>query len=340
MFSVKVEPRVERVISEALDGRPAVDPEQVAALLEIPLFSAESALLQAAARHVSERACNGRAEVHAQVAMNVGPCPKDCLFCSFAACHDLFPVAKEIPLDYVIDQAVCFERAGANAVYLMATGSYPFGRFIERAREVRRRLQPDTVLVANVSDFSATQAAQLKDAGFAGIYHAVRLGEGRDTGIPVSRRLRTMALAREAGLAIGTCLEPVGPEHTTAELVEKLLITRDVAPVFAGAARRISVPDTSLARHGMVSEARMAHILAVARLVLPLDVRGNCTHEPSVLGAAVGANLFWAESGANPRDTRERTEEGRGLSVGRCRELLGDASWDCLAGSSAFFSLA
>ncbi len=27
-------------------------------------------------------------------------------------------------------------------------------------------------------------------------------------------------------------------------------------------------------------------------------------------GAIAGANLFWAEAGANPRDTREKTEEG------------------------------
>lgn len=337
MFSVKVESLVERAIGEALSGRPLSDPEQIEILLEMPLFSVESALLQAAARQLSEQASKGRAEVHAQVALNVGPCPRECQFCSFAASHNLFKVAKETALDYVIEQALAFERQGANAIYLMATGGYSFGRFVERAKEVRMRLDARTVLIANTADFGEAQAVRLRDAGFAGVYHAVRLGEGEVTSIPVSRRLATLRAARRAGLLIGTCLEPIGSEHTTAELVEKLLMTRDARPVYSGAARRISVPNTELARHSMVSEAQMAHILAVTRLVLPLEVRGNCTHEPSVVGAAAGANLFWAEAGANPRDTLERTEEGRGLTVDRCRELFAEADWACLEGPSVFF---
>jgi biotin synthase len=331
---------VERAIGDAFAGVPLGAPDQVAALFDLPLFSAGSARLQAAARRLSELASDGRAEVHAQVAMNVGPCPRDCLFCAFAETHRVFPEPKEVPLDYVIEQARQFEIDGANAVYLMATGAYPFGRFLERGAEVRRHLAPHTVLIANVGDFDASMARRLADAGFAGVYHAVRMGEGSVTKIPVERRLRSLRAAADEGLRIGTCLEPVGPEHTTAELVDKLLITRLVKPSYSGSARRITIPDTALAPHGMVSEARMAHILAVVRLVLPLDVAGNCTHEPNALGAAAGANLFWAEAGANPRDTRERTEEGRGATVARCRELFREAEWTCHEGSSRFFTVA
>ena len=337
MLTIKVEPLVERVISEALAGRPLSDREQLERLLEIPLFSTESAVLQAASRQLSEQASNGRAEVHAQVAVNVGPCPRECLFCAFAACHGLFPDQKETPLEYVLAQARAFEEHGANAIYLMATGVYPFSRFLERGSEVRRALSPETLLIGNVGDFAYPQAVQLRDAGFAGVYHAVRLGEGEVTGIPVERRLRTIEAARDAGLIVGTCVEPVGPEHTTEQLVESILLARDVHPAFAGAARRIPIPGTALAPYGMVSEAQMAHLLAVIRLVMPLEVRGHCTHEPSVVGAAGGANLFWAEAGANPRDTLERTEEGRGLTVARCRELFGEADWGCLDGPSGFF---
>lgn len=92
-----------------------------------------------------------------------------------------------------------------------------------------------------------------------------------------------------------------------------------------------------MAAHGVVSEARMAHILAVTRLVLPLDVSGNCTHEPNALGAGAGANLLWAEVGGNPRDTTERTEEGRGMTVAECREVLAEAEWQVLDGPSAFY---
>ena len=69
-------------------------------------------------------------------------------------------------------------------------------------------------------------------------------------------------------MLLGTCLEPVGTEHTIRELVQKTIITREANPVYSGAARRIPLPGTAMASHGMVSEARMAHILAVVRLAL------------------------------------------------------------------------
>jgi len=54
---------------------------------------------------------------------------------------------------------------------------------------------------------------------------------------------------------------------------------------------------------------------------------------------AEGANLFWAEIGANPRDTAERTETSRGNDVPKCRSLFQDSGWDVLAGPSQFFRL-
>jgi biotin synthase len=328
---------VESAIERAGNGRPVSDPEVIAPLFETPLFSPEAAILQAAARDLSRRACKGRAEVHAQVALNTGPCPRNCLFCAFAHCNEVFTEQREADLEYVVDSCRQFESDGANAVFLMATGAYPFERFVERSAVVRQSLCPETPLVANIGDFTSGQAVELRRAGFDGVYHAVRIGEGEVTGIPVERRLATFAAARDAGLLLGTCLEPVGPEHSTAELVDKLLITRDARPVYSGSARRINIPGGPLEASGMVSEAYMALVLAVVRLILPLEVGGNCTHEPSVIGAAAGANLLWAEVGGNPRDTAERTEEGRGMTVAQCRQVLAEAEWQVLDGPSAFY---
>ena len=231
-----------------------------------------------------------------------------------------------------------FERDGANAIYLMATAQYPFERFIDRAGAIRAAVDPATVLVANIADSSLEQYQAVRAAGFAGIYHAVRMGEGRDTPLDPARRRESMRLAKQAGLIVGTCVEPVGPEHTVEELVEKTLITREVGPCFSGAARRISIPGTRLAAHGMVSEARMAHILAVVRLALGEEIPGNCTHEPSIIGAAAGANLLWAEVGSNPRDTAADTKEARGMSVADCRRIFEEAECPVLDGPSRFFA--
>ena len=134
------------------------------------------------------------------------------------------------------------------------------------------------------------------------------------------------------------CVEPVGPEHSNEELAELILFTASIDPAYSGAARRISIPGTTMAAKGMISELRMAQIVAVTRLAMPRTVLGNCTHEPNVIGAAAGANLFWAESGSNPRDTETDTEGKRGMTVQDCRRLLQEAEWQVLDGPSKFYT--
>ena len=177
----------------------------------------------------------------------------------------------------------------------------------------------------------------MKEAGFCGIYHAVRMGEGRDTIIPPERRLDTMRYAREAGLVVGTCVEPIGNEHSTEELVEKTTITRDARPAYSGAMRRIPIPNTRMAEHGIVSEARMAHVVAVVRLALGYDIPGHCTHDPNVSGTAAGADLVWAETGSNPRDTEAETEGKRGMTVQDCRHVFEESEWQVLSGPSGLY---
>lgn len=328
----------DRIIAKSLHGE-AVTAEEMAFLFAVPLFSEGSSKIIAASRRKSEKACNGLAEVHAQVGLNIAPCPRNCLFCAFAAVNKVFKKSSELTVLAAVAAAKQFEKDGANAVYLMATADYPFGKYLEMSREIRRNLDKETILVANTGDFDLKQAQQLKDAGFTGIYHAIRLGEGRETALQVDQRLQTLRNARAAGLLVGTCVEPVGAEHTVAELVEKTILTRDALPCYSGAARRIPIPGTVLASHGIVSEARMAHILAVVRLAIGYQTPGNCTHEPNVIGSAAGANLLWAESGSNPRDTEEKTEQQRGLTVQDCKALFNEAEWAVLSGPSRFYSL-
>jgi biotin synthase len=192
-------------------------------------------------------------------------------------------------------------------------------------------------MIANIGDFGYGEAKHLKDAGYTGIYHAVRMGEGRDTQIDPQVRLHTIRAAREAGLLIGTCVEPIGPEHTTEEIIDKILIGRDMRPCFSGAMRRINIPGSRLEKYGMISEYRLAFLVAIVRLAMGRQVIGNCTHEPNLLGATTGANLFWAEAGTNPRDTEVETSKGRGMGVKSCMELFRQADFDVLQGPSMIY---
>jgi biotin synthase len=114
-------------------------------------------------------------------------------------------------------------------------------------------------------------------------------------------------------------------------------LTASFHPAYSGAARRIPIPGTVISGRGIISEWRMAQIVAVTRLGMPRTVAGNCTHEPCTLGAIAGANLFWAEVGANPRDTEEKTEEGRGETVESCRTIFHESNWGVWNGTSRYY---
>jgi biotin synthase len=220
----------------------------------------------------------------------------------------------------------------------MSTAKYPFERFMEIAQEIRGNLHPETTLIANVSDQTLKNSVKLKDAGFAGVYHAVRLREGTDTTLSVEKRKQSICNFIEAGLEVGTCVEPIGPEHTNKELAEMIEFTASFNPSYSGAARRIPIPGTAIAERGVINELRMAQIVAVTRLGMPRSVMGNCTHEPCALGAIAGANLFWAEGGANPRDIEKKTEKGRGETVSDCQSIFSESNWEIWKGPSRYYN--
>jgi len=334
---MRVDSKVVDIVARVFDGE-FPDREDIISLLEIPPHSADAGFVMGSADAINRTASKGKAEVHAQVGLNLSPCPKNCSFCAFSAANKVFQERNELPVEDVVLLALRAEKDGANALFFMITADYSFGKFVEVSEEVRAKLKPETPMVANIGDFSYEQGQKLRETGYAGIYHAVRMGEGRETGIEPETRLKTIKAARDAGLVVGTCVEPVGPEHSIDEIVEKTLLGRDLGPCFSGVARRITIPGAPLERHGMINEYRMAFLVAVVRLAMGNRLVGNCTHEPNVLGATVGASLFWAEAGTNPRDTEAETSEGRGLDVKACVGIFGEADFEVLQGPSVIYS--
>lgn len=307
-------------------------------LLSLAPDSAETYMIMAEAVRVSKELSDNKAEIHAQFAINLAMCNCDCLFCSFAKINGIFSESTELTPEQAVAYARQFEDEGANAVFMMSTAQYPFESFIEISKEVRKNLKPETTLIANVGDQSVKNAVRLKDVGFSGVYHALRLREGKDTSLSVDKRKQSIMNFKEAGLEVGTCVEPVGPEHTNEELAEMIEFTASFNPSYSGAARRIPIPGTEMAKRGTISEIRMAQIVAVTRLGMPRSVMGNCTHEPCTLGAISGANLFWAEVGANPRDIQKKTEEGRGETISSCKSIFQESNWDVWRGPSRYYS--
>lgn len=327
---------IDDLICKSMDNG-AFSKKELVHMLSYAPNAPESYRILAEANRISSERTGNRAEVHGQFALNLAPCACNCQFCSFSAESRIFSKATEIDAAEAVQKARLFEQNGAAAIYVMTTTYYSFEKFLEISREVRRHLKKETVLIANVGDKTLKQAQQIKDAGCQGVYHALRMREGIDTDLDPEQRKVSIRNFQEAGLSVGTCVEPVGPEHTNEELVDMILYTASINPAFSGAARRITIPGGPLEPLGMISELRMAQIVAVTRLAMPRTTMGNCTHEPCTLGAIAGANLFWAEVGANPRDIREKTEEGRGDTVDHCKKLFEEAEWEIHTGPSRYF---
>lgn len=334
---MKLESEVSDVVSKVFDGK-YLTADEIRLLLHVKPHSVEAGYVIASANTLNRTASGGKAEVHAQIGLNLSSCPNNCSFCAFAAKNKVFYETTEIGVEDVIKMAIRAENDGANALFVMTTGDYPFDKFIDISKEIRRRLKPATKLIANIGDFEYEQGKQLVAAGYTGIYHAIRMGEGKDTKISPERRLNTIRAAREAGLLIGTCVEPIGPEHEVDEILEKILIGRDMKPCFSGAMHRISIPGSEMEKYGMLTEYQMAYLVAVVRLAMGRNLIGNCTHEPNLSGAISGANLFWAEVGTNPRDTEKETSEGRGLDVKACKKLFEETDYEILQGASLIYS--
>jgi len=80
--------------------------EELVYLLSLAPDSAETYTVMAEATRFSKELSGGKAEVHAQFAINLAPCGCNCLFCSFAKINGIFSVATEL----MPEQAVAYAR--------------------------------------------------------------------------------------------------------------------------------------------------------------------------------------------------------------------------------------
>jgi len=318
---MKLNRECERILDKTLNGE-TVTRQEAVTLMQVDLQSPEMYALCSVANSLSRRHFDNYGDVCAQIGLDFAPCPSNCDFCVFAAKNGVVRQIIEYPEETVIRAAVECEKQKANAIYLMTTCHYQFEKFLDIAGAVRRAVSPDMPLVANIPDFGDDEARALVETGFSAVYHAVRLNEGKDTRLPVEKRLATIEAAQRAGLALNFCVEPIGPEHSIEQQVELMFLGRELGATFSGAMHRVNFPASSLSQYGEVTHWYLARTVAVTRLVMGDTVAGHCTHEPNIPSLLAGANLVWAEMGTNPRDKNEETEKSRGLSISQCQQLL------------------
>ena len=321
------------LVEKGMEGNGLTDAEMTRLYATDPR-SRVAAYIRWGANEMAHASGDGLAEIHGQIGLNASPCPKNCKFCSFAVCNHLRKEATELPVEEVVECAKVYMDEGINCMVLMATASFKFEKILERIAAVREVVGKDFPLLANCEDLTYERALQLKAAGANGCYHALRMREGVDTGIPEADRLATFENIRKAGLSLQTCVEPVGPEHTPEELTYYSRICINSGANSAGVGRRVTLSGTLVGDRGMISDLQNARNVAVYRLAAGFNPKLQCAMATS-LSAAAGANLSWAEVGTNPRDAKLRTQDGgRGTNVALNRKFFQAGGWDILEGPS------
>jgi len=311
----KIEKNVELTATDAIE------------LLNIDNKSGDFYRLIAYSNARSRAVYNNRGYVFAQIGINTAPCSGNCGFCSMAKNHYSVDSQSEKDLSEIIAQAEELAGSGIDALFLMTTADYDFCKFVDIGKKVRDVISHDIALVANTGDFDADGAKRLKDAGFTGAYHIVRLREGIDTAITPETRIKTLNAIRAAGLELYYCVEPIGPEHRYDELAAEMARAREYGVDVMAVMRRVGVAGTQLGGGVSVSEVEMTKIAAVTRLFVDPKKSMNI-HEPMAMPMLAGVNQLYAEYGGNPRDGAAATERSRGFSMEAVKKMLGEAEYD------------
>ena len=308
--------RLMSILERVLAGQPT-SREDSMFLLGFRADSVEAGLVRAAADAASRRRFRNEALLLGQIGVATAPCPGNCRFCVFGKGHTHFPESK-LSREEIVARARAFADGGdLYALFLMTMHEFNFAELLDTVAAARGAIPSHTQIVVNIGDFDLSQARELKAAGVGGAYHVCRLREGTDTDLAPQARKATFKAIRESGLEFYYCCEPIGPEHSAEELVDQIFLGMDYGCFQHAAMRRVYLPDSPLAARGQITELRLAQVVAVVALATMgcAETQNIAVHEPNLIGLTAGANVVYAETGANPRDSASDTSGHRGLDM-------------------------
>lgn len=313
-------------ILRKIDCDEMLSKEEIVMLLETDNQSEEFYKLLSKANDLSRKEYHSKGYVFVQIGLNSAQCSGNCKFCSMAADH--FAVEKECERsekDILQEVQQAIEQK-ADAVFLMTTADYDLHKFFDIGKKVKELLPEDIMLIANIGDFTEKTAIHLKEIGFTGVYHIVRLNEGIDTDISPEIRIRTLDAIQEAGLDLLYCVEPIGPEHTYEQIADEIIRARNYHVDIMACMKRVAVEGTPLFEKGEITDIELTKIAAVARLAVRPRISMN-VHEPKPMSLLAGVNQLYAEVGSNPRDRKADTKLHRGYSVREIKDMLYQAGY-------------
>jgi len=326
-FGFRAEQDIEKTMNDDLSNMNLSKEEKEALplLIEEPDSPDCLALRQAAYRKAREMDGN-RAYVWGGIGVDARPCPESCDFCSLGEAWHLTPQKEQVlSTDEVCERAGFLSEQGAATIALRTTQHFGAERLAKLAEAVKSVIRPEIRLACNTGECTRAEIERLRRAGFSVSYHVVRLREGIDTRMSPEKREETLRAVNDAGMEVAFMVEPIGPEHTAREIVERARLARQYHAVVIGGMARVPVKGTPLYPLGAISDARLACVCAFTRLC-DSSAKLVCAHPPSVDVLRSGANVIVVEVASNPRDIPAvAANTFRGFSFPEARALMSDA---------------
>lgn len=319
---------IDRVADESLRGAVQAR-EAIIRMLEMDPTSEEAAYLRECATRVAHVASDNRGGISGAIGIDLCSCDMNCKFCSFGTAWGLVTDDVRYTKEEIIEMVREYVEAGVTTVTLRSTEFYNLKVLTEWLEDIRKQVPGNYLINLNVGEMTPAMAEAAYQAGATSAYHVIRLREGEDTPFSVELRKQTIKAIAGSPLRWGTCIEPIGIEHTNEELADRILENMSMKPYSMGAMARVNVPGTPFEGIEQISKDRMLHILATMRLSVGTQVR-SCSIHPAIPEALYSGGCgFTVERGANPRDTEFNESVWRGFTVEEARKLIEDAGFEC-----------
>ncbi len=301
--------------------------KEIIELLEIPLGSKEDQELRKTAREVAKIKTNNTAYIWSAIGADYASCPMNCKFCSFGEDWKIIKKSVRYSTKEIIEKAKYFVENGARFIVLRTTEFYSIPKLLKIAKKMRQEIPGDYEIVLNTGELDMTISNLMYEEGISGIYHACRIREGIDTPFEIDVRRNTMKNVQRSKLDLISLVEPIAEEHTNEELARNFLNIVDCGAIISGAMARIPVKGTPYGNAKLISESRLAQIIAVLRLSGGDVVKDICVHPVSLEALQSGANVMVVETGAIPRDEKLEEENWNNIDMKKARELIEKANY-------------
>jgi biotin synthase len=327
-MDVKTKQFLDQVYDESSRG--AIQPrEAIIRMLEMDPASEEVAYMRGIAARVAHLATGGRAGISGAIGIDLCSCDMNCKFCSFGTEWGLVTDDIKYTKEEIIPMVREYVEAGATTVTLRSTEFYDLGVLTEWIGDIRQQVPGNYIINLNVGEMTPAMAEAAYQAGATCAYHVIRLREGEDTPFSVELRKQTIKAITESPLRWGTCIEPIGIEHTNEELADRILENMQFKPNGMGVMARVNVSGTPFEGIEEISKERMLQILATVRLSVGTQVKSCSIHPPIPEALYSGASGFTVERGANPRDVSFNDNVWRGFSATEAKKLIEAAGFKC-----------